>query len=652
MKVFESCRIGSMELRNRLVMAPMSCNLCADGAPTDRMVSFFEERAKGGVGLVTIGDGIVDAPLGNNVKESLVVDDDKYVPALKKLTDAVKAYGAKICLQLSHAGRRAGRVSKQGYLEVTRGRMPVAPSPIAHPVPGHVVPRELTREEIREIVEKFGLAARRTIEAGFDAVGLHCAHMYLCGQFMSPWANQRRDEYGGDFDGRLRFVLEVIDRIKRETAGAYPIIVRMNGEEPQGGNSLEDIREIARRLETAGADAIHVSVGFGAPTKTPGLIPSVPPMRAPAGCIVHLAENIKKAVSIPVIAVGKLGDLSAAERVLQEGCADMIALGRTLIADPCLPRKGAEGRFDEIRPCIYCCEGCLKNVLERDEPVACSVNPAAGRELEVQVTPTERPKRVLVIGGGPGGMQAAITAAQRGHRVTLFEKGPELGGDLILAAKPPGKKDIEQFRRYLVGQLRKTGVEVRVAEGVSSAWIDEITPDCAVIATGGRPIELRIPGLCGRTALGPAMVLTGAEIPGTRILVIGGGSVGCELAEFLCEQGKEVTIIELMDEIARDMDRINRLQLVMSLEDHGVRILTKTRVISAGSEGILVEGPGTQETIQADHIVVAVGKFSQEDDLDEMIRERVPEIYLIGDKQRPAGILEAVRDGFDVARAL
>jgi 2,4-dienoyl-CoA reductase (NADPH2) len=652
MKVFDRCRIGSMELRNRLVMAPMSCNLGVDGFVTDRMVTFFEERAKGGVGLITIGDGIVDAPIGNNVRESTAIDDDKYVPDLKKLTDAVKAHGAKIALQLSHGGRRAGRVSKEGYLDVTRGRIPVAPSPIPHPVPGQVVPRALTREEIREIVEKFGLAARRTIEAGFDAVGLHCAHMYLCGQFLSPWANQRTDEYGRDFDGRMRFVLEVIDRVKRETGGEYPLIVRMNGEEPQGGNTLAEIQEIARRMEKAGVDAIHVSVGFGASTKTPGLIPSVSPMRAPAGCIVYLAENIKKAVSIPVIAVSKLGDLRVAERVLQEGRADMIGLGRPLIADPYLPTKGTEGRLDEIRPCIYCCEGCLKNVLEKDAPVACSINPAAGRELEVPVAPAEKPKTVLVVGGGPGGMQAAITAATRGHKVTLVEKAQELGGDLILASKPPGKKDIDPFRDYLVDQLHRTGVEVRLGQEVRTEWLDAVRPDCAIIATGGRPIDLKIPGLFERTAFGPIDVLTGAEIPGRRTVVIGGGAVGCEVAEFLCQQGKEVTLIEILDDVARDMDRINRLPLIMSLEGYGVRIMTKTRVVSVTDDGVRVDCLGKQETILADDVVMAVGKSAEVGELDDWARKNLPEVYVIGDKRKPGGILEAVRDGFEVARKI
>jgi len=653
MKLFESLRIGSLELKNRIVMAPMSCNLGKDGFVTERMVRFYEERAKGGVGLITIGDGIVDTPLGNNVKESTAIDDDKYIPFLRKLTGAVKAHGAKICLQLSHAGRRAGRISKEGYLDITKGLIPVAPSSIPHPVVGQVVPKELTQGEIKKIIEKFGEASRRAIEAGFDAIGLHCAHMYLCGQFLSPWANQRTDEYGADFEGRLKFVLEVIERIKREVGKTYPLIVRMNGEEPPGGNSLGEIQEIARRFEKAGVDAIHVSVGFGAPTKTPGLIPSVTPMRASAGCIVHLAENIKRVVSIPVIAVNKLGDISLAEKVLQDGKADLIALGRPLIADPSLPLKAAEGRFDEIRPCIYCCKGCLQNVLEKDAPVACSVNPVAGREMEEgPIIPAEKKKKVLIIGAGPAGIQTALTAAMRGHQIYLVEKAKQLGGQLLLASRPPGKGDIEPFRRYLINAIERSGVHVELGREVTPEWISEIHPDIAILATGSDPILPNIPGLQNKKALTAKEILEGSKIEGEKILVIGGGQVGCEVAEFLSEQGKEVTIVEILEDIARDMDRINRLPLIMSLENHGVRIMKETEVSSITDQGVWVNCFGERSFLPIDQIVIAVGAEPRSEEVEERMKGKVPEVYWIGDKVKARGILEAVQDGYEIAKKI
>jgi len=653
MRLFEPCQIGSMEMKNRIVMAPMSCNLGKDGFVTERMVRFFEERAKGEVGLITIGDGIVDTPLGNNVKESTAIDDDKYIPTLKNLTKAVKVHGAKICLQLSHAGRRAGRVSREGYLDVTKGLIPVGPSSIPHPVVGQVVPKELTQGEIKKIIEKFGEASRRTIEAGFDAIGLHCAHMYLCGQFLSPWANKRMDEYGRDLDGRLRFVLEVIERIKSETGEKFPLIVRMNGEEPEGGNSAEEIQEIARQFEKAGVNAIHVSVGFGAPTKTPGLIPSVTPMRAPQGCILHLVENIKRAVSIPVIAVNKLGDVFFAEKVLQDGKADLIALGRPLIADPLLPLKAVEGRFDDIRPCIYCCKGCLQNVLEKDAPVECSINPIAGREIEESpIIPAKKKRKILIVGGGPAGMEAGLVTAERGHQVFLIEKSNRLGGQLSLASKPPGKKDIEPLRTYLVNAIEKAGVKVDLGREVTLEWINETKPDTAILATGSHPILPNIAGLQNRKTFIAREILEGSKIEGKRILVIGGGQVGCEVAEFLAEQGKEVTIIEILDDIARDMDRINRLPLIMSLENSGVRIMKETTVRSVTGQGVWIDCLGEKSFISVDGIVIAVGAAPIIEDVDIRIKEKIPEVYIVGDKLKARGILEAVQEGYEVAKKI
>lgn len=489
MILFEPCKIGSVELKNRLVMAPITHNLNEDGFVTQRTIQFFEERAKGGVGFIVVGDGIVDTPLGNNGKESTAVDDDKYIPNLRKLTNAVKANEVKVALQLSHAGRRAGRVSKEGYLSFTRGRIPVAPSPIPHPVPGFVVPRELTPEQIEAIVRKFGDAARRAVEAGFDAIGIHCAHMYLCGQFLSPWANKRTDEYGRDFEGRLRFPTEVIRTIKDTIGPQIPIIIRMNVQEPKGGNSLKDIQRIAQRFEQLGVDAIHVSTGFAASIKARGFLPSAAPMRAPDGCIVDLTEKIKKTVSIPVIVANKIGEIGLAERILAGGKADLVSMARPLVADPYLPLKGMENRLGDIVPCIFCCQGCAQNILE-DKPIACTVNPLAGRENQSHFRATTEKKRVAVIGGGPGGLMAAKVLAERGHIVTLYEKEPHLGGQLRLASIPPGKKDMFKLEYHLTEGVKKAGVEIRLNEKFYPEMIESAKLDALVVAAGGIPLSL------------------------------------------------------------------------------------------------------------------------------------------------------------------
>ena len=647
MKLFEPICIGKLGLKNRLVTGPMSINLSQDYFVTERMVKFYEERAKGGVGLITIGDGIVDVPIGNNVKESLGMDDDRYIPKLRNLTGAVKAHGVKIVMQLSHAGRRAGRVSKStGRMEVTRGLIPVAPSSIPHPVPGYVVPIELTVEEIEEIVEKFGEAARRSVEAGFDGVGLHCAHMYLCGEFLSPWANRRTDKYGGSLEGRLRFVLEVIERMREKIGSNYPIICRMNGEEPEGGNTLEDIQKIAQKIEDAGVDAIHVSVGFGAPVKTRGFIPSVSPMRAPQGCIVHLAENIKKKVSIPVIAVNKIRDLDYAEKILQERKADLIGLGRPLIADPELPKKAAEGKLNDIIPCIYC-QRCIQSVLEKDEPAWCTVNPKAGREGEYVITLAEKPKKILIVGGGPAGMEASITAADKGHDVYIVEKEMELGGQMLLAVIPPGKTDLQRLIDYMKIQVEKRSVKIKLGIDATSA-VDEIKPDVVIVAAGGLPVIPEIPGIDGKNVVAADRVLRGEVEAGREVAIIGGGQAGIETAEYLAEKGKKVTVIEKLADVGGDMPSIDKLPLLLSLEDYGVEILTKTEPLEITEEGVLVNRKERSWTVKADTLVLAAGTRPNDKILSKL-KDKFPELYVVGDCEKPGNIFDAIRGGFEAA---
>ncbi|MEM2755015.1 MAG: FAD-dependent oxidoreductase [Candidatus Methanomethylicia archaeon] len=647
MKLFEPIYIGKMELKNRLVMAPMTLNLCKDGFVTERMIKFFEERARGGVGLIIIGDGIVDFPIGNNSKEALAVDNDKYIPGLEKLVKAVKAHDVKIVMQLSHGGRRAGRVSKTtGRLEVTRGLIPVAPSSIAHPVPGYVVPRELTLDEIEELVEKFGEAARRAIEAGFDGIGLHCAHMYLCGQFLSPWANKRMDEYGGDLNGRLKFVIEVIRRI-RENIGNKPIVCRINGEEPEGGNTLEDIQIIARRLEEIGVDAIGVSVGFGAAIKAREFIPSVAPMRFPQGCIIHLAENVKKAVSIPIIIANKIRDVDFAEKILRDGKADLIALGRPLIADPDYPKKASEGRINDIVPCTSCCK-CIQYVLEKETSIRCEVNPIAGREGEYVFSLASKRRKVLIIGGGPAGMEAAIVLAKRGHEVYIIEKEKELGGRMLLATIPPGKSDIQRLIDYMKDQIRKLNINVELGLEAKPEIIEKINPEVIIVAVGGKPYIPDIPGINSENVVLAENVLKGDVKTGWKVVIIGGGQVGLEVAEYLAETGKNVTVIEMLEDVGGDMPNISKLPLVQSLEDHGVTILTKTIPIQITKDGVIVSRRRKSQFIKADTIVLATG-FRVNSDLIDKLKGRFREVYAIGDCREPGNILSAINDGFEIA---
>jgi 2,4-dienoyl-CoA reductase (NADPH2) len=649
MKLFEPIHIGKMEVKNRLVMAPMSVNLSREGFVTQQMIRFYEERAKGGVGLITVEDGIVEVPRGNNVKEAVGIDSDDYIPLLAKLCEKFKAFGVKSLIQLSHGGRRAGRVYvSTGYLEVTRGMIPVAPSSIPHPVPGYVVPSELTVEQIEDIVNKFGLAAGRAIEAGFDAVGLHCAHMYLCGEFLSPWANKRLDKYGKDFDGRLRFVLEVVAKIRSVIGADYPIICRINGSEPEGGNSIEDICRIAQRLEESGVDAIHVSTGFGVPIKALDFIPSVTPMRFREGCIVPLTEKVKKVVNIPVIAVNRIRDINFAERILQENKADLIAMGRPLLADPELPQKAKGGRFDDIRPCISCCE-CIRNVVEKDLPVVCAMNPVAGREGTLRVEPAKDPRKILVIGGGPAGFEVALSLVKRGHRVTLCEKENELGGQLLVAKQPPGKSELSKVVQYYEIQAKKYHVNVVLGKEVTVETLGEIKPDVVILATGSRPLTSYIPGRNQNNTVNAQDILRGKVKVGGNIVIIGGGQVGAETAEYLAEKGKKVRVIEMMGAIATDMPNVSRLPLLASLENYGVEIITNAEAEEIKKEGVVVKKKGKKEIIPADTVVLALGSEPNRELLSK-IKEKFPNlsIYIVGDTSKPGKIIDAIHSAFEV----
>ncbi len=628
--------IGTVVIPNRLAMPPMGTNYATwTGEVTDRLIGYYAERARGGVGLITVEFSYVH-PTGRISFYALGVHDDALVPGLRALTDAIHANGAKVSIQIAHGGRRC----RSGIT----GMQPMGPSAI--PCLGGEVPRSLSPAEIDTMVSWFVQAARRVQEAGFDAVTLHMAAGYLLQSFLSPYANQRDDQYGGSLEGRMRLPLEVLRNVRRQVGESLSILARLCVDEfVEGGLTLSEARQIAQLLEQAGLDAIDTAAGI------PEMMHfSQPPMALSRGFLVSHARAIKEVVRIPVFAVGRINDPLLAERILQEGSADFVSMGRPLLADPNLPNKAREGRFDEIRPCIGCNEGCFKRLYAQLD-VSCTANPRAGRESLFPEGPASQLKKVLVVGGGPAGMTAAIVAAGRGHRVTLCEQEAQLGGQLRMGDVPPHREEMRTLLEYLTGQLSKSVVEVQLCTTVTADTAREVGADVVILATGARPLKPRIPFEDG-SVLSSWDVLTGKAVPGSRVVVVGGGEVGCELAELLATQGREVVIVEMLQDIAIQMEPRGRTLLMGRLRQLGVKVLTQSSVNHVAGATVHYEQGGLKYQIRdVDDVVWAVGSASN-DSLRGPLMAAGIEPRCIGDCVKPRRILEAIREGYELAQSL
>ena len=631
--LFSPGKIGGMELRNRLVMAPMVVQLAAEnGAVTERTLDYYLRRARGGVGLIIVEASYV-APGGKAFACQLGIDRDALVPGHVELVEAVHRKGAKIALQIHHGGARANTGLTGGVL--------LAPSPIAAEGVS-TLPRALTQQEIEDLAERFAHAALRAQRAGYDAVEIHGAHGYLIHGFLSPASNQRSDAYGGSAENRLRFPAMVVRKVREAVGGRFPLLFRMSAE---GGYGIEEGVQIAHALDTWGVDAIHVSAGGTAPI---GLVPAdTSPMARPEGWLVAYADAIKQRVSVPVIVVGEIRHPGFAENVLAQGKADYIALARPFLADPDWPAKAKAGMGDEIRHCISC-DYC-RLALMHTRPIRCLVNPEVGREREfAAVVPAAKAKRVVVVGGGPGGLEAARVAALRGHRVVLYERSAVLGGQLPLAVLPPQKEKIEWLRLGLIAQARKAGVEFRMSTHFQPEALAQGEADAVVLATGARPRHEQVPGAAADKVVSAWDVLEGAPpLKDQAVLVLGGRQMGCETAEFLAERGNRVTLVSRSPaaDLAGDVVASYRGPLLARLRRLGVCVHTDCDVREIrGAEAVLVETGGGELTVAADFVILARGSVPESTGL-EILRSRVPEVYVVGDCVEPRAIPEALYEG-------
>ena len=646
--LFQPLQLGSITLKNRLAMAQMTMNYATEeGYATERLIRHYLERAKGGAGLVFV-EGTFFTPEGRGYRNQLGLASDEHAERLRILTEAVHGLmnRTKIFIQIQHAGARASS-------KVT-GLQPVAPSALP-PYPGAETSRALTREEIKVLVDAHIEAAERAKRAGFDGLDIHCAHGYLVPGFFSPLSNERTDEYGGDLSGRTRFLVEIIRGI-REKLGPFPLTIKVSGDEYiEGGLDVEKMAQIALIAQEAGVDGITVSAGTVGGKKIEDLsqahkVLRTMPMMTAHGCLVPIAERIKRGLKIPVIAVGRINLPALAEEVLAQGKADLVAMGRALLADPQLPIKAFEGREDEIRPCIGCNEGCYKRILQQQE-IHCSVNPTVGREGEVSSDRSVRPKKVLVLGAGPAGLEAANAAYEKGHQVVLLEKGRSLGGQLNLASVPPGRGEINHIREFLLKRLHRTKVTVITGKKSAASFLKENRPDALILATGANPRTFDIPGLVRSRTLTAWDILSRRRKAQSPCLVLGAGLVGCETADFLAEQGKKVFLVEVLPEIGIGSDGDTKTYFNLRFQKHGVQVYTSTELCRLEGKTAILKQGNDEIKVQVSTVVFAVGALP-EGEADELDTPSVPTVVRVGDCVKPRNILESIREGFDAGRSI
>lgn len=642
-KMFTSIKIGSMEVKNRFVVPAMGTNLAEhNGEAGEALISYYTERARGGFGLIIAECSAVSYE-GRSLINECGMWDDTLIPSYQKLTDSVHKAGAKIAVQLRHCGRE----TVPAY---TGGTAVLAPSKVPCPA-NQSMPHEMSSDEVYKMVEIFGDAALRGKMAGFDAVELHASHGYLVAQFLSGHANKRTDEFGGSLFNRMRFLRLILSDIRKKAGDDFPVIVRISGSEMiTGGRDIHETKAVCQMCKEEGAVAIHVSIStYGSLQYCIGSTYLSPGYETAA------ASEIKRAVDLPVITVGRYTDPEIAESVIQDGSADMVAFGRQSIADPHFPDKVLNQVQDDIIPCISCGQGCIMHLFS-DEPISCVVNPRNGTEDGYISNKVEKPKHVLVAGGGPGGLQAAWIMAARGHKVELFEKENYLGGAFLPASYPPSKSALGKMIGYYIRQSQKYGVRMRLNTELTTEMVKEIEPDAVVIATGSLNMLPPVKGLDEISVLNPCDVLLGKTVAGHKVLVAGGGLIGAETADFLAEQGREVTIIEMKPKIASDLDPYGRPMLLKELRNHDVTLLTNSAIQEFLKDGVtfkdtLKENAELQILTGFDSIVLALGTRSY-NPFGKLLKEMTEEVYVIGDANVAGKVYAATHEAAEVAMSI
>ncbi|MDD5761695.1 MAG: FAD-dependent oxidoreductase [bacterium] len=664
-------RIGTLEIKNRLVMPAMCTNYTFQGRLTGDGVHYYGLRAKGGVGLIIVEAASIDFPIGRMVL-NCAISGDEYIPGMKKLVEEIHRNGAKVALQILHAGRQT--------FPALCGSQPVSSSGIGSAAPLYAdPPRGMTLYECRRTISQFGEAALRAKKAGFDAVELHFAHGYLASSFLSPVLNHRTDEYGG-IKGGITFCSEVVEEVKRRCGPQFPVICRLNGDDysPEGGVTHIDARMISVALEKAGADCINVSAGLRESNHTL----HDQSMASPRGAWMYLAEGIRKAVGIPVMVVKRIAE-DMIEDALAEGKADFVCIGRPHLTDPEYAKKVLDGRSEDVLPCIWCCQGCYDR-LWMLAPVTCLVNPAVGRKDEAPIDGLEKaavPKKVVVIGGGPAGMEAALVCAKRGHEVTLFEREGTLGGSYRLASSSPAKREVGRLVRYFERALPNSGVRVVLGSEATPGTVEREHPDAVIVAAGADPAPSeKIPGPNGPDVVSAEDVMSGRAKTGKRVVIwtcseycnftcrvdvapvpgdptgihsrrsyaCRAGYAAVDTAEYLASRGRLVSIVTERDAVVPGMGYTSRSYLLRRFYRANIRVCSAVKVREIRDGGILLEKGGVAFPLDADTLIVSVGARPRKG-LSEALREKARELYVVGDGNRVGNAMKSMEEGYAAA---
>jgi 2,4-dienoyl-CoA reductase-like NADH-dependent reductase (Old Yellow Enzyme family)/thioredoxin reductase len=634
-------RLRGLELPNRVVFPAMATGFVAPGGyVTDRLIAYHVARVVGGSGLNVTEATSIHAPSAPGC--FLNISTDELVPGLRRFTDAIHAAGGRTAVQLWQGGLAAWGFDP-AHLELI--------SPSGLPTPAGPVPGS-TPEKIAEVVAAWGAAAARAVEAGFDAIEVHCAHNYSPHAFLSPALNQRTDEYGGSAANRARYPLAAIAAVRAAMPDDMPLLMRIDAQDDElpGGLTVDDVIAFSLRAREAGVDALDVSRGN---VVTSAIRYEVPPIDVPRGFNVANAAAIRRGTGMVTIAVGRINDPDQAEEIIASGKADMVVVGRGQIADPEFVAKAAAGRARDIVRCVGCDQGCYDRIVASFGPITCLRNPLVGREAEGAPSPTPRPLRVLVAGGGVAGMEAALVLAQRGHKPVLVEASDHLGGQFGVAGRAPRKQEMADAAASRADQVARAGVEVRLGTRVTPSLVDEIAPEVVIDATGARPIHPSIPGADRENVTDAVAVLTGAyQVHGTAA-VLGGGLVGLEVAEYLAERDVPVTVVEMLDEVGGGLGDLRKICVLEALATEGVEQLTGTTVTAVRSGSIVVEQGGLTREVPCDTVVLALG--SRPDDHTPLARhcaERGIAYHVVGDAVRARRALDAIAEANTLARAL